>query len=145
MKLQGREEKQAKRGQTMDRLCSVSGLLLSVLCCMALIHAELRIQEHHRLISHSVQFCDNMEGKILRKVQDDNGRWQVMTTSPHWQKAKGRFRYITDVNIFLCNLSLYCGVPVKVILCPGLRDIEIFSVFQTQLSSETDTNGRRHV
>ena len=119
------------------RLCSVSGLLLSVLCCIALIHAELRIQENDRLISHSVTFCDNMEGKILRKVQDDNGRWQVMTTSRHWQKAKGRFRYITDFNIFLCNLSLYCGVPVKAILCPGLRDIVKFS--------ETDSNGRRHV
>ena len=88
----------------MDRLCSVSGLLLSVVCCIALIHVELRIQEHHRLISHSVTFCDNMETEILRKVQEDYGRWQVMTTSlsRHWQKTKGRFCYITDVD----NLSV---------------------------------------
>ena len=97
MKQQGREENQVKRKQTMDCLCSVSRLLLSVLCCIALIHVELRIQEHHRLISHSVTFCDNMEGKILRKVQEHFGRWQVMTTSRHWQKAKGGFRHITEV------------------------------------------------
>ena len=76
----------------MDRLCSVSGLLLSVVCCIALIHVELRIQEHHRLISHSVTFCDNMEGEILRKVQEDYGKWRVMATSRHWQATKGRFR-----------------------------------------------------
>ena len=85
----------------MDRLCSVSGLLLSVVCCIALIHVELRIQEHHRLISHSVTFCDNVEGEILRKVQEDYGRWRVMTTSRNWQKAKGRFHHIADVAIRL--------------------------------------------
>ena len=77
----------------MNRLCSVSGLLLSVVCCCtALIHVELRIHEHHRLISHSLTFCDNMEGEILRKLQEDYGIWQVMTTSRHWQATKGRFR-----------------------------------------------------
>ena len=91
----------------MDRLCSVSGLMLSVVCCIALIHVELRIQEHHRLISHSVTFCDNMEREILRKGQENYGRWrEVMTTSRHWQKTKGRFRYMTDANTFLCNFSV---------------------------------------
>jgi len=51
------KEKQTNRRQTLDRLCSGSGLLLSVVCCIALIHVEFRIQEHHRLISHSVTFC----------------------------------------------------------------------------------------
>ena len=99
MKQQSREEKQAKTRQTMGRLCSVSGLLLSVMCCIALIHVELRIQEHHRLISHSVTFCDNMKREIIRKVQEDIGRWQVMTASRHWQKAKGRVHHIADVAI----------------------------------------------
>ena len=126
----------------MDRLCSVSSLLLSVLCCIALIHVELRMQEHHRLISHPVNFCDNMEGIILRKLQEDYGRWQFMTASRHWQKAKGRFRYITEVNTFLCNLSVTVAC---LLLCPGMRHIVIFSVFQTQLSSETESNGSRHV
>ena len=138
MKQQGKEEKQAKRRQTMDRLCSVSGLLLSVLCCIALIHVELTIQEHHRLISHSVKFCDNMEGIILRKLQD-NGRSQFMTASRHWQKAKSRFRYITDANTF-CQLLW----PACLLFCPGMRGIVKFSVFQTQLSSETEFKGSRH-
>jgi len=92
MKQQNREEKRAKKRQTLDRLCSVSGLLLSVVCCIALIHVEIRIQEHHRLISHSVTFCDKMEREILRKVEHNYGKWQVMATSRHWQTtAKGRF------------------------------------------------------
>ena len=44
---------------------------------MALIHVELRIQEHHRLISHSVTVCDQMETQILRKVEQNYERWQV--------------------------------------------------------------------
>ena len=122
MKQQGREEKHTKRRQTMDRLCSVSGLLLSVVCCIALIHVELRIQEHHRLILHSVTFCDNMEGEIIRKVHEDYGKWQVMATSRHWQKAKGRFLGFTLLIFVTC-----CGAPV--LFCPGMRDILKCSVF----------------
>ena len=47
----------------------MSGLLLSVLCCTALIHVELRIQEHNRLILHSATVCDQMEAEILRKLR----------------------------------------------------------------------------
>ncbi|KAL9975058.1 hypothetical protein ACROYT_G012174 [Oculina patagonica] len=86
---QDKEEKQTNRRQTLNSLCSASGLLLSVVCCIALIHVELRIQEHHRLISHSVTFCDNMETEILRKVQQNYDRWQVMATGRHWQGTKG--------------------------------------------------------
>ncbi len=64
---QDQEEKQTNRRQTLNSFCSASGLLLSVVCCIAIIHVELRIQEHHRLISHSVAFCDKMETEILRK------------------------------------------------------------------------------
>ena len=95
MKQQDREQKQAQRRQTLDRLCSVSGLLLSVVCCIALIHVELRVQEHHRLISRSVTFCDKLEREILRRVEQNYGRWQVMLTIRHWQATKGKFCYNT--------------------------------------------------
>ena len=88
---QGKEEKQTNRGQTVDRLCSGSGLLLSVVCCIALIHVELRIQEHHRLISHSVTFCDKMETEFFRKVQQNYEQWQVKVSGHHWQSSKGEF------------------------------------------------------
>ena len=90
---------------------------------------ELRIQEHHRLLSQSVKFCDNMEGTILRKLQD-YGRSQFMTASRHWQKAKSRFRYITDANTFLCNLSVtVAGVPA--FLPRNAWHSEIFSFSNT--------------
>ena len=85
MKQHEKENSQTNRRQTLDRLCSGSGLLLSVVCCIALIHMELRIQEHHRLISHSTKFCDKMETEILRKIQQNYGGWQVMETGSHWQ------------------------------------------------------------
>ena len=100
---QDKQEKQTNRRQTLDRLCSVSGLLLSVVCCIALIHVELKIQEHHRLISHSVTFCDKMGTEILRKVQQNYGKWQVMATGRHWQASKGTF--------LSRNLSIYNSIP----------------------------------
>ena len=88
---QDKEEKQTNRRQTLHRLCCGSGLLLSVLCCIALIHVELRIQEHHRLISHSETFCDNMETEILRKVLKKFERWQFTELGGHWQPTKSKF------------------------------------------------------
>ena len=131
MKQQKREEKQAKRRQTMDRLCSVSGLLLSVVCCIALIHVELRIQEHHRLISHSVTFCDKLESEILRKVEQNYGRRQVMATSRHWQTTKGRCRYTllmfpVQVTLYVCTfvrLSVTWHAP------EGMRDFPFSEIF----------------
>ena len=69
------------RRKTLNSLCSTSGLLLSVVCCIALIHVEHRIQEHRRLISHSVTCCDQMGTKILRKVQENYGQWPKMKGS----------------------------------------------------------------
>ena len=91
---QDKEEKQTNRRQTLQRLCCGTGLLLSVVCCIALIHVELRIQEHHRLISQSETFCDNMETEILRKVQQNYERWQFMDPGSHWQPTKGKFHNI---------------------------------------------------
>ena len=74
--------------------CCVPGQpLLSVVCCIALIHLELRIQEHHRLISHSVTSCDQMETEIIRKLQLHNyENWQATKESHlggHLQKTRG--------------------------------------------------------
>ena len=72
-----KEENGASRRQTVDSLSCKSALLLSVVCCMALIHVELRIQEHHRLISSSVTYCGQMEKHILQKIQQNNKDWQI--------------------------------------------------------------------
>ena len=69
---------EAKRTNRLSSsLCSVSGLLLSVMCCVALIHVELRIQEHYRLIENSVTSYDQLEKKILQKVQQNYREWQL--------------------------------------------------------------------
>ena len=74
------EEKHTTRVKTLDSLCCKLGLLLSVVCCIALIHVELRVQEHHQLISHSVTRCGQLEAEILR-VHQNNGRWIVTESS----------------------------------------------------------------
>ena len=92
MRQQDKDEKQTNRRKTLDSLCSTTGLLLSVVCCIALIHVELRIQEHHRLISHSVICCDQMETEIHRKVQQYYGQWQDIKGSHsegHPQETRG--------------------------------------------------------
>ena len=115
MKQQNREEKQTKRRQTMDRFSSVSGLLLSVVCCIALIHVELRIQEHHRQIYHSVTFCDKLEREILRKAEENYGKWQVILSSRHRQTTNGRCRYMLlmfpiEVALYSCTVILYLKI-----------------------------------
>ena len=74
------EEKHSTRVDKFDSLCCKSGLLLSIVCCIALIHVELRVQEHHQLISHSVTRCGQLETEILR-VHQNNGRWRVTESS----------------------------------------------------------------
>ena len=116
MKHQNHEQKQTNKRKMLDSLCSTSGLLLSVVCCIALIHVELRIHEHHRLISHSATFCDQIETEILRKVQRNYGRWQDMKGSHskgHGQETRGGFcsqvfsssdsRYLIAVRQFILN------------------------------------------
>ena len=81
MEHESAEKKQTNKGRKLDRLLSTSSLLLSVLCCIAIL--ELRTQEHHRLISHSTSgtFRDEMETEILRKVQLEYGRWREAIVS----------------------------------------------------------------
>ena len=87
--------KQEKRGLqekskriALDRLCSMSGLLLSIACCVALIHVEFRIQDQQRMISQTTTVCDQMETKILRKLQQKYKQWGDMA-GENWQKQTG--------------------------------------------------------
>ena len=91
-----KEDKTKNSRETLTSLCSVSALLLSVACCMALIHVELRIQEHHRLISHSVTVCDQMKTQILRKVRQNYEQRQVTKADGlkgHFQGTNGKERF----------------------------------------------------
>ena len=95
-----KEENEASRRQTVDSLRCRSALLLSVVCCIALIHVELRIQEHNRPISSSVTYCAQMEKHILQKIQQSNKDWQI-TKGSHLlagqsQQITGKF--VKDIN-----------------------------------------------
>ena len=106
MKQPSEDNNQKKTIKTLQSLCSVSALLLSVVCCMALIHVELRIQEHHRLISNSVTVCDQMELQILRKVQQNYERWQVRKVDnfkDHRQETNGEDKLENNVRIFITS------------------------------------------
>ena len=103
-----KEDMKKNSRETLNSLCSVSALLLSVVCCMALIHVELRIQEHHRMISHSVTVCDQMEKQILRNVQQNYERRQVTKADGlkgHLQGTNGKERFY---KIFWFLISTNC-------------------------------------
>ena len=107
MKKVEKRSKETERRKALDVLCYRSALLLSVVCCIALIHLELRIQEHHRLISHSVTSCDQMETEILRKLQTHNNKnWQATKESHlggHLQEIRGiKWRLL----LILCPVAL---------------------------------------
>ena len=112
MKQPSEDNKQKKRRKTLHSLCSVSALLLSVVCCMALIHVELRIQEHQRLISHSVTVCDQMETQILGKVQQKYERWQVRKVDnfkDQRQKTNGEDKLENNVRFSLLPIYIPTG------------------------------------
>ena len=94
------EEAMKNKRKTFDSF-SGSALLLSVMCCIALIHVEFRIQEHHLLISHSVTFCDQMESKILRKVQKNYEKRQAITARNFknccYENGEEQFRQVKEV------------------------------------------------
>ena len=69
MKQSRKEGNETSIRLTVDSLSCRSALLLSVVCCIALIHVELRIQEHHRLISSSVTHCDQRAKEFFRKFK----------------------------------------------------------------------------
>ena len=86
------EEKHSTRVKKFDSLCCKSGLLLSIVCCIALIRVELRVQEHHQLISHSGTLCGKLEAEIVR-LHPKNGRWRVTESSDSdlGQEMKGKY------------------------------------------------------
>ena len=79
-----------KKRIPLGSFCGVSGLLLSIMCCVALVHVEFRIQEHHRLLSHPTTICNQMEEEILRKVQQSFNRWAA-AREEKLSEGKGRF------------------------------------------------------
>ena len=103
MKQSEKEEKKERR-KALDMLCSRSALLLSVVSCIALIHVELRIQEHHRLMSYSITSCDQIKKKILKKLQPQSyGHWQANKEShseDHWQEIRGQV--LRGVSCYSC-------------------------------------------
>ena len=104
MTSQGSEKKQTDEDRKLDRILSTSSLLLSILCCIAIFHMELRIQEHRRLISHSSSgtFWDEIETEILRKVQQECGSWRETKDS----YLKGDWQ-TTTFYYLLCPLHLF--------------------------------------
>ena len=88
---------ETKRRKSLGSLCGVSGLLLSVVCCVALVHVEFRIQEHQRLLSHPTTFCDQMEEEILRKVQKHFNRWAAATEE---KLSGGKGKFLPDTRFF---------------------------------------------
>ncbi|XP_068726890.1 uncharacterized protein [Montipora capricornis] len=89
MNFQGKKEKlthkYGDKSKTLDSLCSKSGLLLSVLCCIALIHTEIKMKEHDRQISHSVKFYNEVEAE-LQELRQNNARWKI--TKANQQKVR---------------------------------------------------------
>ena len=81
---------EVKRRISLGTLCGVSGLLLSIVCCVALVHVEFRIQEHHRLLSHPTTICDQMEEEILHKVQRNFNRWAA-ASEEKLSEGRGKF------------------------------------------------------
>ena len=77
--IQEKRMPETRRRISLGSLCGMSGLLLSIVCCVALVHVEFRIQEHHRLLSHPTTICDQMEEDILRKVQQSFNRCAAAT------------------------------------------------------------------
>ena len=99
MKQSEKEEKKAERRKALDMLYFRSALLLSVVSCIALIHVELRTQEHQRLISYSITSCDQIETKILKKLQPKSyGHWQA--NKGHWQEIRGQV--LRGVSCYSC-------------------------------------------
>ena len=93
MKREKVDRRQMTRRTPLDRLCCMSGLLLSIACCVALIHVEFRIQEQQRLISQTTTVCNKMENEILRKVQQNYKHWGEIRDES-WQGNKGRFSWV---------------------------------------------------
>ena len=92
------------RRQTFDRLCSLSGLLLSLACCIALLRIELRMQEQQRVISHTTTVCDQMETEILRKIQRNYKQWGE-TIDGNRQDKTGKLVFVSGRQEYWTTLT----------------------------------------
>ena len=81
---------ETKKRISLGSLCGMSGLLLSIVCCVVLVHVEFKIQQHNRLLSYPTTICDQVEEEILRKVQLNLNRWAV-ATEEKLSEGKGKF------------------------------------------------------
>ena len=58
------------------------------------------MQELHRLMSHSVTVCDQMEKQILGKVHRNYERWLVKTVDSlkgSWSKKPGKEQFYSNL------------------------------------------------
>ena len=99
---------ETKRRISLGSLCGMSGLLLSIVCCVALVHVEFRIQDHHRLLSNPTTICDQMEDEILRKIQQNLNRYAAATEET-LSEGKGKF------SIGIYEFSLHAVMKIAII------------------------------
>ena len=105
MKQGEKRAEEAERRKKIDKLCCRSALLLSVVSCISLIHVELRIQEHHQLISHSLTSCDHMEAKILQNY-NRRATKTLKLTGKAIQKVIGkRHEVLNGVSFYFCYIA----------------------------------------
>ena len=79
-----KEDKKKNSRETLNSLCSVSALLLSVVCCIALIHVELRIQEHHRL-GHDITLSNSLWSNGNADSTECSAELWTMAGQESWQ------------------------------------------------------------
>ena len=93
MNFQGKKEKLTYKSKTLDSLCTKSGLLLSVLCCVALVHTEIKVKEHDRQISYSVKLYSQVETE-LQELRQNNARWKITKANQQEvRRAKGEISF----------------------------------------------------
>ena len=113
MKTQSKEHKKANRETKFNSFCCSSGFLLSVVCCITLIHVELRLQELHRVISQSATFCDQMKKEVLQEVQENYERWQInkdRNSEGTWHEAQGEviiFKHLSRLEEYFLIRTIY--------------------------------------
>lgn len=105
MKQGEKRPKEAERRKKIDKLCCRSALLLSVVSCIALIHVELRIQEHHQLISQSVTSCDHMEAKYCKNYNRRATKTRKVTGKAIQKVIGKRHEVLNGVSFYFCYIA----------------------------------------
>ncbi|XP_068677034.1 uncharacterized protein [Montipora foliosa] len=142
MNSQGKKEKLTHKSKTLDSLCTKSGLLLSVLCCVALIHTEIKLKEHDRQISHSVKLYSHVEEE-LQELRQNNARWKITKANQQevWRSKDGSHSRHKRASLEHQNAS-----EVKLLIREELRVLQnqICATYETLCRSGPKGNiGRR--